>query len=140
MRVADLQPIIGEKNPIVERLDLERITTLEVDVGWRTAEQAVQFIETVKGQFDELGYGHLALRPVHKLRRGMILLDGIVYKVDTKRAAQSDALRFMQNLKSRLEVITDWCRSNCAGKFVLDSRGLVFEDDDDYLLFMLKWK
>ncbi len=124
-------------NPINERIVLSQITTLEVDAGWRDMEATQQFLDVLRGQFDALGYSHISLKAVHKLRRGMIIIDGIIYKVTTGQMSNDAALKFMRDLKRKMEPIIHWCNSNCTGKFALDENGLSFTEEGDYLLFKM---
>jgi hypothetical protein len=126
-------------NPIQERVDLSAVTTLEVDAGWRTPQQTAEFLQLLRKQFDDLGYGHIDLKPIHKLRRGMIIIDGVIYKVNTQRSDNSESVRFMHGLKCILKPILEWCEANCTSKFILDENGLQFASDDDFILFKMKF-
>jgi hypothetical protein len=140
LHTVSVEAISGLKeNPIRERVDLSEITTLEVDAGWRDQKETAEFLQLLQKQFAELGHGHISLTPIHKLRRGMMIIDGVIYKVSTPWAVASKSINFICDLKSKLEPVLQWCQANCASKFILDQKGLHLFSDDDFVLFKLKF-
>jgi hypothetical protein len=125
---------------IVQRTDLRTAKSVEVNVRWRDDKVALAYVAKVGEYLSDLGFKDIDLSTRYESRFAAIIVGTIYYKVELSRnSTLVERLLELQHLQRQVTDVHRWWDENCIEEPLLDERGLTFLNDDDYLLYKLRF-
>lgn len=140
-----IQPFVqpANKNPIVRTYPYS-VQTLEFDVCGLNAERTEEHLAKVRDSLHIAGLGHIKITTSKsgEKRWGYVFIHETqtVYHLEwTDNPTTNNANRRMVKVRDNILALVKWFEANCVGKTVIDERGVVFEEEEDSILFKLRW-